>query len=60
VISRRLRLSFLNAQAALKALPCIIDIMAEDLNWNCQELEALVLSEGQGARQGRSDRLEGS
>jgi glycerol-3-phosphate dehydrogenase len=34
VISRRLRLSFLNAQAALKALPCIIDIMAEDLNWN--------------------------
>jgi glycerol-3-phosphate dehydrogenase len=34
VISRRLRLSFLNAQAALEALPRIIDIMAEDLNWN--------------------------
>jgi glycerol-3-phosphate dehydrogenase len=34
VISRRLRLSFLNAQAALDALPRIIDIMAEDLNWN--------------------------
>jgi glycerol-3-phosphate dehydrogenase len=34
VISRRLRLSFLNAQAALEALPRVIDIMAEDLNWN--------------------------
>jgi glycerol-3-phosphate dehydrogenase len=34
VISRRLRLSFLNAQAAFEALPRIIDIMAEDLNWN--------------------------
>ena len=34
VISRRLRLSFLNAQAALEALPRIIDIMADELNWN--------------------------
>jgi C-terminal domain of alpha-glycerophosphate oxidase len=34
VISRRLRLSFLNAQAALDALPRVIDIMAEELNWN--------------------------
>jgi hypothetical protein len=34
VISRRLRLSFLNAQAAFEALPRVIDIMAEDLNWN--------------------------
>ncbi|KAI0252106.1 DAO-domain-containing protein [Lactifluus subvellereus] len=34
VISRRLRLSFLNAQAALEALPRVIDIMAEELNWN--------------------------
>jgi glycerol-3-phosphate dehydrogenase len=33
VISRRLRLSFLNAQAALEALPRVIDIMAEELNW---------------------------
>ncbi|KAH9969801.1 DAO-domain-containing protein [Russula dissimulans] len=34
VISRRLRLSFLNAQAALEALPCVVDIMAEELHWN--------------------------
>jgi glycerol-3-phosphate dehydrogenase len=34
VISRRLRLSFLNAQAALEALPRVIDIMAEELSWN--------------------------
>jgi glycerol-3-phosphate dehydrogenase len=34
VISRRLRLSFLNAQAALDALPRVIDIMAEELNWS--------------------------
>lgn len=34
VISRRLRLSFLNAQVALEALPRVIDIMAEELNWN--------------------------
>lgn len=34
MISRRLRLSFLNAQAALDALPRVIDIMAEELNWN--------------------------
>jgi len=34
VISRRLRLSFLNAQAALEALPSVVDIMAEELHWN--------------------------
>lgn len=34
MISRRIRLSFLNAQAALEALPRVIDIMAEELNWN--------------------------
>ena len=34
MISRRLRLSFLNAQAALEALPRVIDIMAEDLSWD--------------------------
>jgi len=34
VISRRVRLSFLNAQAALEALPRVVDIMAEELNWN--------------------------
>ncbi|KAI8908122.1 FAD dependent oxidoreductase-domain-containing protein [Powellomyces hirtus] len=34
VIARRTRLAFLNAQAALEALPRVIDIMAEELNWN--------------------------
>ena len=34
VIARRTRLSFLNAQAALNALPRVVDIMAEELNWS--------------------------
>ncbi|KAI0304259.1 DAO-domain-containing protein [Multifurca ochricompacta] len=34
VISRRLRLSFLSAQAALESLPRVIDIMAEELKWD--------------------------
>lgn len=34
VISRRLRLSFLNAQATLDALPRVVDIMAEELHWD--------------------------
>jgi glycerol-3-phosphate dehydrogenase len=34
VIARRCRLSFLNAQAALNALPRVVEIMAEDLHWN--------------------------
>lgn len=34
VIARRTRLSFLNAQAALEALPKVIDVMAEELNWD--------------------------
>ena len=34
VIARRTRLSFLNAQAALQALPKVIDIMAKELNWD--------------------------
>ena len=34
VIARRLRLSFLNAQAALETLPRVIDIMAAELNWD--------------------------
>ena len=37
VISRRLRLSFLNVQATEEALPRIIDIMAEELNWSKSE-----------------------
>ncbi|THH20614.1 hypothetical protein EW146_g811 [Bondarzewia mesenterica] len=34
VIARRCRLSFLNAQAALEALPRVVDIMSEELHWN--------------------------
>ncbi|CAG8979413.1 hypothetical protein HYALB_00012446 [Hymenoscyphus albidus] len=34
VIARRTRLSFLNAQAALEALPKVIDIMAGELKWD--------------------------
>ena len=33
-MARRTRLSFLNAQAALEALPRVIDIMAAELNWD--------------------------
>ncbi|ETI20424.1 hypothetical protein G647_08459 [Cladophialophora carrionii CBS 160.54] len=40
VLARRTRLSFLNAQAALHALPKVIDIMAEELSWNTQRKEA--------------------
>ncbi|KFY63710.1 hypothetical protein V496_03777 [Pseudogymnoascus sp. VKM F-4515 (FW-2607)] len=41
VIARRTRLAFLNAQAALEALPEVIDVMASELNWDKkrQELE---------------------
>ena len=34
VIARRTRLAFLNAQAALEALPTVIDIMAAELAWS--------------------------
>ncbi|XP_044013330.1 glycerol-3-phosphate dehydrogenase, mitochondrial isoform X2 [Aphidius gifuensis] len=34
MIARRLRLAFLNVQAANEALPGIIDIMAEELKWS--------------------------
>ncbi|KAF4417191.1 glycerol-3-phosphate dehydrogenase [Fusarium acutatum] len=36
VLARRKRLAFLNAQAALEALPKVIDIMAEELKWSRQ------------------------
>ena len=43
VIARRIRLSFLNVQAAAEALPRIIDIMAEELNWsNAHKQEELA------------------
>ncbi|KAK0335777.1 mitochondrial glycerol-3-phosphate dehydrogenase [Friedmanniomyces endolithicus] len=34
VLARRTRLAFLNAQAALEALPQVIDLMSEELKWN--------------------------
>lgn len=37
VIARRLRLAFLNVQAAEEALPEIVQIMAEELCWNKNE-----------------------
>lgn len=39
MIARRLRLAFLNVQAAQEALPGIIDIMAEELKWTKEEKE---------------------
>lgn len=38
-IARRTRLSFLNAQAALEALPRVIDLMAEEHKWSKQRQE---------------------
>lgn len=37
MIARRIRLSFLNVQAAQEALPEIVKIMAEELNWSEDE-----------------------
>ncbi|KAI1925322.1 mitochondrial glycerol-3-phosphate dehydrogenase [Ophidiomyces ophidiicola] len=34
VLARRTRLAFLNARAALDALPTVVDIMAEELSWD--------------------------
>ncbi|KAK9456401.1 FAD dependent oxidoreductase-domain-containing protein [Dipodascopsis uninucleata] len=34
VLARRTRLSFLNCNAALESLPNVIDIMADELNWD--------------------------
>jgi glycerol-3-phosphate dehydrogenase len=39
VIARRMRLAFLNAQAALEALPRVIDIMGEELGWDGKRRE---------------------
>lgn len=44
MIARRLRLSFLNVQAAQEALPAIVDIMAEELNWSKDEKEKQIKS----------------
>ncbi|XP_023349021.1 glycerol-3-phosphate dehydrogenase, mitochondrial isoform X1 [Eurytemora carolleeae] len=37
ILARRLRLSFLNVQAAEEALPHIVSIMAEELGWDDKE-----------------------
>jgi glycerol-3-phosphate dehydrogenase len=37
VLARRTRLSFLNAHAALEALPRVVDIMATELHWSRAE-----------------------
>lgn len=37
VLARRTRLSFLNARAALDALPQVVDIMADELGWSYKE-----------------------
>lgn len=39
VLARRTRLAFLNAQAALEALPYVIDLMAEELHWDGKRKE---------------------
>jgi len=39
VIARRMRLAFLNAQAALEALPVVIDLMSEELKWDAKRKE---------------------
>ncbi|XP_019533361.1 glycerol-3-phosphate dehydrogenase, mitochondrial isoform X1 [Aedes albopictus] len=42
MVARRLRLSFLNVQAASEALPHIADIMAEELKWSKEEREKQI------------------
>ena len=39
VLARRTRLAFLNAQAALEALPHVIDLMAQELRWDARRKE---------------------
>lgn len=45
VLARRTRLAFLNAQAALDALPRVVDVMAEELKWS-KERKKKELEEG--------------
>lgn len=49
MIARRLRLAFLNVQAASEALPNIVDIMAEELKWNDAEKTVSHSHRGGGA-----------
>lgn len=47
VIGRRLRLAFLNTQAAGEALPTIVNIMAEEYKWSEAEKKVRYISEHQ-------------
>jgi glycerol-3-phosphate dehydrogenase len=47
VIARRTRLSFLNAQASLDALPRIVEIMGEELGWSRDRKEKEIEGAGQ-------------
>jgi len=42
VIARRLRLAFLNSDAAMECLPRVVDIMADELNWSPKQKEKQV------------------
>ncbi|XP_062563725.1 glycerol-3-phosphate dehydrogenase, mitochondrial isoform X2 [Armigeres subalbatus] len=42
MVARRLRLSFLNVQAASEALPLIADIMGDELKWSKEEKEKQI------------------
>lgn len=62
VIARRLRLAFLNVQAAQEALPIIIEILGEELKWSNdtkkQQMEAATrfLQEEMGQMVNRQSR----
>lgn len=43
IIARRTRLSFQNAEAALEALPLVIDMMAVELGWEKERMNAEFL-----------------
>ncbi|XP_072937083.1 glycerol-3-phosphate dehydrogenase, mitochondrial [Epargyreus clarus] len=47
MIARRLRLAFLNVQAAIEALPTIVDIMAEELKWSDAEKKKQIKVAGE-------------
>ncbi|KAF1806464.1 FAD dependent oxidoreductase-domain-containing protein [Mucor lusitanicus] len=44
VLARRTRLAFLNAEAALNALPKVIELMSEELGWDKQRQEQEYIS----------------
>lgn len=65
MIARRLRLAFLNVQAAQEALPTIINIMAEELKWSEAEkekqmksaMEFLMTEMGQNVNRASRDKI---